>query len=248
MGARASAVAMARCRGRIQRDSPAHSLPTPTHPTPTTQINKPFVEKPAYAEDHNVYIYYPLSMGGGSKRLFRKARSDWRDWIDCLGPPSSTPSRLCMHTPPRPSLASTPTIHRITLPSLPPQHPRNPNRITGGRPLLGVLPGGERGAAGRVLHIRGVRRDAGHRRQGAHLPLKKAARRQLCTREWGWGGVLGRQGMAWPTAGTGRQTGRHSASRPLTLPSPCCNTYRCTRWAPTTATRRRARALWWTGR
>jgi inositol-hexakisphosphate/diphosphoinositol-pentakisphosphate 1-kinase len=44
------------------------------------KLSKPFVEKPSDGDNHNVWIYYPHSMGGGVKMMFRKVGNKSADY------------------------------------------------------------------------------------------------------------------------------------------------------------------------
>lgn len=92
-----NSLSMQRClldRREVYRTLKEHGLPVPPHAIVNRdeqlrelcefeeydeevyidgwKVSKPFVEKPVSAENHYVYIYYPHTMGGGAKVLFRK--------------------------------------------------------------------------------------------------------------------------------------------------------------------------------
>ena len=45
------------------------------------KMEKPFLEKPLCGDDHNIYLYYHSSTGGGVRRLFRKVGNQASDFL-----------------------------------------------------------------------------------------------------------------------------------------------------------------------
>ncbi|KAI8068198.1 histidine phosphatase superfamily-domain-containing protein [Gongronella butleri] len=59
-----------------------------------TTLAKPFIEKPVDGENHNINIYYPESLGGGGRRLFRKVGKKWSEKDENLEFPSEQGSYI----------------------------------------------------------------------------------------------------------------------------------------------------------